>query len=259
MSRGKRLQFFLLVVLLGLMAMYFAFRITSALYGYHKAGRLYDGLSRNCIVKSEENGEFPSINVDFQKLFLENPDCAGWLCFPDGNVNLPIAAETDEALNWYETHAFDGTKSAAGSLFISFDADSDFNDFNTYIYGHNMKNGSMFGSLKTLYNDRALIKEPYFYIWTARGERMKYRVLSLYVADENSSMYAVPLDEAEQAEYLRSILRKGSTKNLFPFTEAEEEAVQKNAPLVTLYTCYGSAGTSRRLFVQGIEIIRESV
>ena len=73
----------------------------------------------------------------------------------------------------------------------------------------------------------------------------------------NDKLYAFPKNEEEQKEYLEKIMKKGSITNLYPLDDRETEKIESNASLVTLYTCYGKAGTSTRLFVQGIEIFRE--
>ena len=79
-----------------------------------------------------------------------NPDIKGWLTIPNTQIDYPfvIAADND----YYLRRNIYGKKATAGSLFIDYRNSPDFTDFNTVIYGHNMRNLSMFGELKLFAN-----------------------------------------------------------------------------------------------------------
>ena len=252
------------LLILGLMAVciFCAYQILITLYGYYTADKLYSNLEETYVKEEEvdEKGdkpEFPEFNIDMRTMKSTNKDFVGWLYFKDAKINLPIVQESKDNIGAYEKYDFEGKKSSAGCPFISFDADPNMEMNNTYIYGHNMKNGSMFGSLKLLYRDKENITDPYFYIFTTTGEKIKYRVLAMYVTPMDGEMYRVPKNEEEQRSYLATMFRKGSITKIFPLETREQDAIDANNPIVTLYTCYGSAGTSNRLFVQGVEIVRE--
>ena len=87
----------------------------------------------------------------------------GWI-YSDGTpINYPIVQTTNN--EYYLRRLIDGTYNQAGSIFMDYKNSSDFSDYNTIIYGHNMKNDSMFGTLTSYesqdyYNEH---KEMYLY------------------------------------------------------------------------------------------------
>ena len=76
----------------------------------------------------------------------------------------------------------------------------------------------------------------------------------MYVVDKSDSMYSIPLKIEAYRDYIDKALKLGAMDGYIPFTEAENQAMEEGAPIVTLSTCYGSAGTSRRLLIQGVAI-----
>ena len=96
--------------------------------------------------------ELPDNPIDFSSLFSTNPEVIGWITVPstEGTINdypiLQSSMETEE--DFYLSHDIDRNPKKEGSIYIQRDNASDFSDFNTLIYGHNMLNKSMFGTLK---------------------------------------------------------------------------------------------------------------
>lgn len=109
----------------------------------------------------------------------------------------------------------------------------------------------MFGGLNEVYRDPSEYLDPYFYIWTKDYEVIRYRIISAFVVEYDSDMYSIPLTDAAYQEYLAASLELGKLDSYVPFTEEEEAAMEEGNPIVSLSTCYGSAGTSKRLLVQG--------
>lgn len=210
-------------------------------------------------VEVEEEDPFPALDIDIEGLLAENPDFVAWLYYEDAEISYPVVQESAEDVNKYLTTTFEGTENSAGCVFIPYDADEAFRYKNTFIYGHNMKDGSMFGQLKNVYRDPEEALDPYFYIWTKDYEAICYRVVAAYVIDYDSDMYSVPLTDEAYQLYLDTALSLGAFNGYVPFTEEEEAAMEENSPIVTLSTCYGSAGTSKRLLIQGVEIERRDV
>ena len=234
--------------------------------GYYHTDTVYDGVKEEYVdmgtdipdAEPEDKEWYPDRDIDMDGLLSENPDFLCWIYYEDGKVDYPVVKERVDDINGWMHRSFDGTKSSAGTIFMPYDADSGFTDLNTFLYGHNMANGSMFGSMKLIYrNLKENYMDPYFYIWTKDGKKMKYRVITMYVVDKNSVAYAVPQTKEGYDEYLDQILGVGTMGNLIPFTDKEKAAMENGNPIVTLSTCYGYAGTSNRLLVQGIEIDRQ--
>lgn len=207
---------------------------------------------------AESESPFPERDIDIEGLLSVNPDFVAWIYYEDGKIDYPVAKETEDDINKYLNTTFEGQRNTAGCIFMPYDASSDFKDLNTFLYGHNMKNGSMFGTLKYLYRDPAEnFKNPYFYIWTKDYERIMYRVVSMYVVDKDSEMYSVPVNIEGYVEYRDKILELGSVGGYQAFMDMEKGAMGQAEPFVTLSVCYGSAGTRNRLLVHGVEILRE--
>ena len=100
----------------------------------------------------EEEKEPLDIPVDFEALQAENPDIYAWITIPGTNVDYPIL-QLEGDNGYYLNHSVDGAGSIAGAIFTEDYNSKDFTDPNTIIYGHNMKNGSMFRTLHN-YSDR---------------------------------------------------------------------------------------------------------
>jgi len=80
------------------------------------------------------------------------PDVVGWLTVPNTNIDYPFAQSKDN--DYYLRRDLNGSYAVAGTIFMDCRCEPDFTSKNTIIYGHHMKNGSMFGTLKS-FNDKA--------------------------------------------------------------------------------------------------------
>lgn len=125
-----------------------------------KAGEEYEELREEAKTEEpetveaepEEEKEPLDIPVDFEALQAENPDIYAWITIPGTNVDYPILQREGDN-GYYLNHSVDGAGSIAGAIFTEDYNSKDFTDPNTIIYGHNMKNGSMFRTLHN-YSDR---------------------------------------------------------------------------------------------------------
>ena len=125
------------------------------------------------------------LNTDF--LYAKNNEYIGWICIPCLELSYPIVQHSD---NEYYTHySFEGKRNSAGAIFLDCEALSDFADYNTVIYGHNMRNKTMFGALKELLNIELSEEDPlYIYIRTSNEVR-KYLISEVTVTFEGSDYY----------------------------------------------------------------------
>lgn len=87
----------------------------------------------------------PGPEVDFEALSAINPDVVGWLSIDDTNISYPIVQGEDN--KYYLDHLFTGEKNRAGCLFLDCENTPDFSDGNSVVYGHYLKDGTMFSSL----------------------------------------------------------------------------------------------------------------
>ena len=118
-------------------------------------------------------------------LFELNGDCIGWICIPNTAVNYPVMFTPEEPQKYLRKN-FEGEYSASGVPFL--DGASTMEYDNLIIYGHNMKNGTMFSDI-TQYRDKAYYEEhPYIEFETADGMRI-YQVFAVEYVKNNDGWY----------------------------------------------------------------------
>ena len=201
-------------------------------------------------LKSNENREdFPEMEVDFKALREKNPDTVGWLYVGSCGISYPILQGEDN--DYYMNHTFEGTVNSSGAIIMDYRDDKYLKDWNTFIYGHNMKNGSMFGSLKKLLNDETLYDtDPYIYVYLP-GYIYRYKIFSYYKDKPDSKMYWTADTLQEYRQYIRDALSL-SVRDLGVETSEENN-------MVTLVTCSGSGAGKMRFFVHGEFIDRYKI
>ena len=117
----------------------------------------------------------PEYEIDFDTLLSVNKDSAAWLYSPGTVIDYPVMRADD--YNYYLNHLADGTANANGTLFIDYNNAHDFSGGLTVIYGHHMKSGKMFGSLKGYKEQSYYDSHPYMYLYTQEGS---FRIELMY-------------------------------------------------------------------------------
>lgn len=123
--------------------------------------------------------------VNFEQLLGENPDTVGWIRIPDTRIDYPIVQGTDN--DYYLHHDFYGKESAGGSIYLDYESQPDFVGRNNILYGHHMKNGTMFKDV-TLYKEQEFLKEhQYFSIYTPDRE-IRLKAVACYYGEADPVM-----------------------------------------------------------------------
>ena len=178
--------------------------------------------------------------VDFDSLKKINSDLVGWLLIDSLGISYPVV-QTDNN-DYYLHKTFEKKDNFAGCLFIEYQNHSDFSDNNTIIYGHNMKNGSMFGKLRKILDDGVYSKDPYFWIYTEE-KVYKFHVFSARTVNVDSESYTLQFATPEDFQnYLNDVSGKSELK-------CDQVSVDANDKIVTLSTCTGDEST--RFVIQG--------
>jgi sortase B len=141
--------------------------------------------------------ETAPITVDFDTLLQDCPDTVGWLYTMDGAVNLPVVQGTDNL--YYLTHTADGREASGGSLFLDYLNESDFSEDISFIYGHNMKNGSMFEPLLSYRKQSYYDSYPVIYLLTPT-QNYKLEMFAGFVTTMESAVYTFNFDTEEAKE-----------------------------------------------------------
>lgn len=185
---------------------------------------------------------FPAVVVDFAGLEGINEDVTGWFSMPVLDIAYPVVQGSDNY--YYLDHNVEKKGNSSGAIFMDAGANPLMTDYNTFIYGHNMRNGSMFGKLKNFIRDEDLCRSnPYFFYYT-KDKSYKYLIVSYYVTIDGSSTYYIPIADDAYSDYRRLILKNSQYQCDRDFPDF--------SPIVTLSTCYGSTGSDQRLVVHGI-------
>lgn len=193
-------------------------------------------------VPEEGNLSCP-VTADFASLQKINGDIVGWIYIGGVGISYPIVQGDDD--DYYLHHTFKRQSNSAGSVFMEYQNRSDFSDPNTIIYGHNMKNGSMFGKLKRLVNDGAYQKNPYFWILTPQGS-LCYRIFSLKKVSVDSDVYS--LFSGADDSFVRFAEKMKQESDV----ATGEMTFTDQSKIVTLSTCTGDS--ARRFVVQGVRV-----
>lgn len=112
-----------------------------------------------------EETEAPYVSpIDFEALWAENSDVVGWITIPDTKIDYPILY-TDNNETYLHTD-FNGKDSVYGAIYLDCDSEPDFSGWNNPIYGHHMKDGSMFKDVVKFKDEEFFKEHQYFEIYT---------------------------------------------------------------------------------------------
>ena len=191
-----------------------------------------------------EEPEDPLIpkRIDFEPLWAVSKNAKAWLYSPDTGLNQVVAQAKDN--EYYLKHLLDGSFNVAGTLFIDSRNRGDFTDRNTIIYGHSMRNKSMFGRLIE-YGDAEYCREhPFLYLYTP-GNRFRLEVVASFGVRDDSPYYTLPVGWAQW----EMMLKKGKEKTAWDF----EISCSENDHFVTLSTCAYAVKQERWLLIARID------
>lgn len=200
-------------------------------------GREYDNFAELDV--SERKIDFASMQADV------NEDIYAWVYVPGTKVDYPILQRSGNN-DFYLDHDLNGKKASCGSIYTENYNEKDFNDNHTVVYGHNMKNGSMFKSLRN-YDDKDFFEEnKYIYIYTEADTRV-YEIFGAYEYTDEHLLLNYKTDNAGGFQkYLDMVKKQPDASGHFN----RELTVNSSDKIITLSTCISGKDGSRYL-VQG--------
>ncbi|MBP3493445.1 MAG: class B sortase [Oscillospiraceae bacterium] len=230
MKKGKKILFYIvLVILIGVFA-YAAYHLGSYFWEKHKSDQMLNEANK-FVTTDPDNGQQGSgntptgdperITVDFAALSELNDDIVAWIYCANTKINYPVVQSYDN--DYYLYRLLDGTWNSNGSIFMDCDNSADFSDKNTMIHGHHMQTGAMFASL-VKYNSQAYYDEhPYIYIMTPT-QTYRMDIFAACVVDSTYDIYSTYPSE--------SIIYECISKTAF-----DSDTEYSGGNIVTLSTC----------------------
>ena len=155
----------------------------------------------------EEVAEQGFLQVDFDKLREINPDVIAWIEIPGLKISYPVVQGRDN--DYYLHHLITGENHKSGSIFMDFHNQKDLSDRNSIIYGHNMKDGSMFGTLDQYQSQVLYQNYPCFYIYVP-GYIYEYQIFSCYEAPTDHPAYTYDFPASEDYEVFLETLQRSA-------------------------------------------------
>ena len=237
---SKRVAKTVLIIFLLMIIAQCAWEIWSILSDYKKGNDTYEEaasfvsipekreepISEESAIELAEEDEIDWPVVDFDALREINPDIVGWIYIEDTNINYPIAQGPDNS--YYLSHMYNKQWDGYGCIFMDYLNSSDFSDPNSVIYGHHMKNGSMFHDLDGYKGQEFYETHKTAYLLTPEKN---YQIILFagYVASLKDDAWKVDFSEEEfELWYMKAIERSCFDSGIVPTPQSK---------IITLSTC----------------------
>lgn len=191
--------------------------------------------------------KIPEKVIDFTALQEQvNPHIYAWLYIPDSTIDFPVLRHPENN-SYYLNYNIDGSKGRPGCIYTENYNAMDFSDHNTVLYGHNMRNGTMFAGLHKFEDAEYFAENPYIYIYTP-DEVFVYRIFGAYEFSNLHLLanYDMSTDQGF-GEYLEDVMSVRSMNSNFN----RDVEVTSEDRIITLSTCVFKK-TDYRYLVQGV-------
>ena len=229
----RRMAKNVIMVCLALIILVSGYKVYTILKDYWSNQGVYDELSE----KIQKGGFTGDINFDMLRQI--NPDVVGWLYWEGTPINYPVVQGEDN--DKYLHTLFDGTYGFFGTLFVDSITEAPFRQFNTIVYGHHMKDGSMLASISKLTDPSWCDEHPQLELITP-DNKYHLEIWAFLNQPADSSVYTTNFHDADmQADYL------GSVQSLAAYTT--DVSVAPDDMIVLLSTCVAAEGEARYIAV----------
>ena len=195
----------------------------------------------------------PDLEVDLKNLQeTVNADIYAWIYVPGTKVNYPVLQHpTDDS--YYLNYNLDGSKGYPGCIYTEKTYNNkEFTDHNTVLYGHNMKNGTMFGSLHKYEDEDFFYENRYVYVYT-QDRLLVYKIFAAYDHSNEHLLYNNNFSTPQRVEYYYECVKEERSMH-YIFDESVELSGEEH--FITLSTCINNRPENRFL-VQGVLINEE--
>ncbi|MBE5869609.1 MAG: class B sortase [Lachnospiraceae bacterium] len=173
--------------------------------------------------------------VNLEALREVNEDVIGWIMIPDTVVNYPLLQGEDN--DYYLNYTWDKQKNRVGSIFLESTSSPDLSDFHTIIYGHYLKERTMFSPIRNYKNQSFWEKRPYVYIATDEGV-FRYEIYASYEAGITTATYRLGFESEQEKQEFIDVGVKQSVIDTGIVPEITDR-------ILTLSTCTGRGHATR--------------
>ena len=236
--KKRRLKKKVLYVIIGLLFIVFAISLIRVIlyFSDNKANeKIKESINKNVVVKKEDNKD--KYEVDFGALKEQNPDTVGYLKVNNTNIEYAVVKSTNNS--YYLSHNFNKDWNGSGWIFADYRNKFDGTDKNIVIYGHSIRDKSMFGTLKNVLNKEwSENKDNHIIILVTETGMHYYRVFSTYSIPKED--YYIKTDFNTYKEY-EEFLNRIKLRSTYIYNVE----VSKNDRIITLSSCIGD--TSKRV------------
>lgn len=208
-------------------------------------------VNRKVTIDGKEYPDFTGLDVprrtiDFKAIQTDiNKDIYAWVYVPGTKVDYPVL-QNDKDDDYYLTHDSYGDQASCGSVYTEKYNSKDFNDNHNVLYGHNMKSGSMFRTLRNYDDKDFLYENKYIYIYTPEDTRV-YEIFAAYsYTDEHLLETFNTENRIGFQQYLDKVWNLGDGCGHFD----RQMTVNSGDKIITLSTCITGRDNNRYL-VQG--------
>lgn len=213
---------------------------------YSAANDLYDSINDTYVTSDiDTDAWYNMVSVDFNSIWQLNKDVVAYIYVENTDILYPLAQGADD--DEYLRTALDGSHATAGTIFLEAANSSDFSDSHSVVFGHNMRNLSMFGTLKYYKTEEVYLKDghEYFQIITSKA-KYRYQIFSYFDTEGGSWVYSVPYSDTEEFSDYIAKLKSSSYQDIEMSSE-----VSSSDHIVTLSTC--SSG-DKRFTIHGVRV-----
>ena len=179
------------------------------------------------------NAEYTQALVDISEVDLEAfmkkyPETVGWLYFEDGHISYPIMQDGDN--NKYRKLDYTGEEARTGAIFLDYRSAADFSDSNSIIYGHYMKDRTMFGTLRDYREDPKYYNDHQYFQVITPDKIYRYQIFAYMDVPKSYVIY----DYIGDASY--EFVKDAEPVRIKSYMDSEI-VVNKTKKVVTLSTC----------------------
>ena len=186
--------------------------------------------------------------IDFDALWEVNRDAYAYIEIPDTPVSYPIMRSSTQEDDYYLETTFEGYPGLPGSIYTQQITAKDFSDYISVIYGHDMADGSYFGSLYHFIEEDYFNAHPLLYIYTPE-KQLTYHIIGESTVDDLNLSYLYDIEDPGSVELFWENIHNGEAENRFD----EEYEYKKGDRFAVLSVCIGWRPENRRVIVGVLE------